>query len=497
MNLGNPQRLTLAGYDDVKLEDAKCVSIYHGRQIRNIRPHHVFRNWIKSFRLPWICFCEIAIFGIYFFFANFHQSSAVAFTLDFNEAIGMFFLQDIDLPANPLGIPIGSGQIYFEDDLLNIINITAERFFLFSDSFPCAHPLIVSPTASMTINLQNGTSISANFSSESTQTATNMCNQYIQEFDSISLSIVYHIQVENRYHDNRMNVEVMVHFKHDYDSDTIFMDLYHTRFQEKFEISWSTILTTMDFSFPILIIVLNTAAILVSIDGTIDLYHYCYAKALDTGSIPFDVFWSKLDKWDIVAVITHLVSIGSSVMYLFIGQDIEDTVPPILYAMSAASLLHSILMIRYLKLKESTMLIIMVFYKSAIKIAQFLIGCFPIFLGSLCFANCCYGRFTEEFATWMQAAALLFCVMHGDSILGFYNALLLQFDMNYYFGFAYATFWIIFSLTIMFNITISIVQEMMTVEEYKLAHAADKNKEIPSFSILYHGFSYLSSKRPF
>ena len=493
----NQQKLTLTGIDEKRLEDVKLMVKYRGNQIKNIKPHHVFRNWIKSFKLPWICFFEISLFCIYLIFSTFHQNGAVAFTLDFNEAISTFFLQDIELLESPLGIPVGAGQIFFEDDLFEIINKTCYRIFTFPDSFPCSHPLMISPFALLTINLNNDTNIEIEFNNSNIDFISNFVKNYFKDFNSIIISINYHVQVENRYHDTRMNVEVFCEFTHDYDSDSIFMDISHTRFQEKFEISWSTILNTLDFSIPILLIILNIAAISVLIDSMIDLFYYCKNKAIDAGLRPFDIFWEKLNKWDLFASLTHLISIFSSIMYILIGQDIEDDVPPILYAMSLSSLLHSLLLIRYLNLKASTMLIVNVFYHSAVKIVQFLFGCFPIFVGTLCFGCCCYGRLTENFATWMQGAALLFCVMHGDSIIGFYDCLLIQFDMNYYFGFFFGTFWIIFSLSIMFNITISIVQEMMTLEEYKLAHKNDENKVLPSFSIISNDLSWLSTKKSF
>jgi len=86
--------------------------------------------------------------------------------------------------------------------------------------------------------------------------------------------------------------------------------------------------------------------------------------------------------------------------------------------------------------------------------------------------------------------------MHGDSILDFYNALVIQNDVNYWIGYLYATGWVLFSLTIIYNITISIVQEVMAVEEYKLAHHTKDNQPLPSFIQLLNDMSIIRRTKP-
>lgn len=496
MQSSPPQRIALVGFDDGRRGEGNFRVSYHGGVWQNLRPHHVFQNWTKYFRLPWICFLEIALFCMYFFFASFHQRGAVAFTLDFSQSITSFFTNDIELDDPPLGIEIGVGQIYFKEDLFEILNMTMQRFFYFSTSFPCAYPIIPEKTSQLDILLENGTTLKLIYNEENVSETAIKAKEYFSEMSLITASMVYHVQVASQTSDTRMNVEVLATFKHDYDTDTIFMDISHTRFQEKYDIrTIESILETFDFSLPIFIGALNIISVIVSCMNTYRLYMYCKAKANDSGEKPFDVFWEKFDKWDIYALITNLVSIAASIMYLLVGQDIEEDIPPILYVMAAASLLHSMLLIRYLKLKPSTMLIMMVFYNSSVKIIQFLVGCITVFVGTLCFTVCVFGHLSENFASGLQGAAFLFCTMHGDSIKDFYDTMVLQYDVNYYFGFFTATYWILFSLTIMFNITISIVQEMMSIEEYKVAHANDSNTKLPIFNILSDDLALLSPKR--
>jgi hypothetical protein len=51
-----------------------------------------------------------SVFHFGFFFAYFHQTSTIAFTLDFPQTISTFFLDGINLPDIPLGIPVGNRQ---------------------------------------------------------------------------------------------------------------------------------------------------------------------------------------------------------------------------------------------------------------------------------------------------------------------------------------------------------------------------------------------------
>lgn len=492
--LPNQSRLQLVGFDDGRANKGRFRVASHSSMIHNFKPHHVFGNWYKFFRLPYICFLEVSLFCAYFLFTLFHQKGAVAFTLDFSQSLSAFFLKDIDIDTPPAGIEVGVGQIYYHEDLSSIINTSMSRFFDFPVSYPCAYPIIGNDYGTIIVDFKNGSSTSFTFRETQIDEISNILKKYYAYFTKITEIFVYHVQVTHQVQDTRMNLEVYIEFTHDYNTDTILMDLSHTRFQEKFDLtSIESILSTFDFSIPIFIGILNVIAIIVMFSQVHSLYIYCHAKATDSGERPMDVFWKKFDKWDIFALVTHLVSISASIMYIFVGQDIEESIPPIVYLMAASSFLHSMLLVRYLKLKPSTTLIIMVFYKSAVKIVQFLLGCLTVFIGFLCFSNCIYGHLSENFATAMQGAAFLFCTMHGDSLKDFYDTMLLQGDINYYFGFFTATFWILFSLSILFNITISIVQEMMSIEEYKLAHANDQ-QTLPAFNIIFNDLALLSAK---
>lgn len=283
-------------------------------------------------------------------------------------------------------------------------------------------------------------------------------------------------------HDSQMNLEVAADFTNDPETDTLFLDLSHTRFQEKVDMSPESVLVSLDDTVPLMIVIFNCVQLLLMMRFFYNLSVYARDRASRTGLTFREVLFKKFDGWDLFAVLAYLMSIVACIMYIFVGKNIEEEVPPILYVMACAACLHSLLMIRYLKLKESTMLIMTVFYKSAIKILQFLIGCLPIYLGFLAFGICFFGHLDANFASDMQAASFLFCVMHGDSIKDMYDSVIIQNDMSVYVGFIYTSCWLAFSLLIMFNITISIVQEVMTVETYKLQNSHENDEYETTFA---------------
>ncbi|OHT16275.1 hypothetical protein TRFO_13280 [Tritrichomonas foetus] len=458
--------ITLAGLDDKKYGSLRFLSHFHGEQRKGTKPHHAFRNWSRFFQLPWFCFLDIAVFCLYFLFASYHQNSSISFAHAINHAITEYFLDDVEITEAPIGIPIGKGQIFFIDDFLSISDQTNIKFFNFSKRFPITYPILGSSNTKMSILLQNDTV--EDFSLTEFDVPSILVYPYLDYFSTISISMVYHIQIESQIQDSRLALEITITFSKDPRTETIFMNLRHTRFQEKYSISASTILNMLNYSIPIIIMILNFIAIFTLFHNVKNLIKYTKIKAFDVGLKAKDMFKSKFDNWNIFAFISHFYSILASITYLIKGQDIEEEVPPVLYIMALATFLHSILLIRYLSLKESTILVINVLFKATIILLQFLLGCLPIFAGFWAFGICFFGHLSIEFASPMQCASYLFCVMHGDSILGFYDSTIIQNDYSVYLGFFYSSIWLAFALLLMFNVTISIVQDVLKDERAKL-----------------------------
>jgi hypothetical protein len=438
-----------------------------GNRGDSIKPHRVFANWATYFSLPWVCFIDIGTFCLWILFAYYHQTSTIAFTLDFSQTISTFFLDDIELPDTPLGIPVGNGQIYYQSQFESILNVTCARFFLFPDSFPIAYPFLGASTGNLTINLFNPTAIVVPFNATSTSDAAASVTPYVESFYTVTAVLPYHIQVTGETQDARLGLTISATFRHDNDTGTIFMQITHTRVQEKFDLNGETLLVNLDYSLPVLIIGLNFAGICCLGRYAFRMGGFAVRKGKADGWDWRHVFWKKFDKWSFFAFVTHALSISACTMYIIKGREITEDVPPTLYVLSAATVCHSLLLIRYLQLKASTMLIVTVFYKSAVKIVQFLAGCLPIYIGFLAFGVCFFGHLNEYFATALEMAIFLFCSMHGDSLRDMYDDTMVQSDISVYVGFVFVSFWLAFSLLIMFNITISIVQEVLEVETQK------------------------------
>ena len=493
--MASVHKITLAGLEEDHLKNVKMVVSHHGSRTLNLKPHKVFLNWKRHYIIPWICFLDFAVFVLYILLAVFHQKSTIAFTQDFSKAIFDYFLEDINLPDPPGGIPIGVGQIFFVDDFKFIFIGMCTRFFTFDQSFPVSFVIDSLNTVDLELFLQDSETITRQFTeSEIDPILDQICNE-IHRFKKVTVSANYHIQVSKSQYDYRMSLLIKCSFSKDLRTDTIFMDIEHSRIQEGAEIIEVNVTLYLFYTLPFLIIVLNVIAIIVFAKSTFSLYRYAKHRSLDIGIPQKEIFWNKFDKWDIFSVITHSISIASSIMYILVGQDIKKDIPPFLFVIALATLFHSFTLIRYLKLNPSTNLIIHVLMTSTVQIMQFLVGCLPIFFGFWAFGICFFGHLNEAFASPLQCAAFLFCVMHGDSIKDVYDAVIIQNDMSPYVGFVYTSLWVAFSLLLMFNITISIVQEVLTVETCKAHNRKTDEEQMPAFSVLANNLALMTSRR--
>ncbi|KAH0794899.1 G-protein-coupled receptor family protein [Histomonas meleagridis] len=480
----NFRKITLAGFDETKLADVKFVASYHGDQVPQLKPHKLVDNWKYHYKIPWVCFLDVAIFILYAFLAVFHQESRVVFTQDFSNAISDYFLGELDFPEQPDGIPIGVGQLYFIGDFKFIFTELCSRFFTFHQSFPVSFTVDSLSSAEIEVAFQGAESFKLQLVREDIDLIIDQICKSLDVFSSVEVIADYHIQVNKDTYDYRMTLSIKGTFTRDLTTDTIFLDIEHSRIQENPEVYEGNAIFYLYYSLPFLIIVLNVITLLILIKNTISLYKYSKHRSMDI-NIPWkEIFKKKFDKWDIFTLVTHSVSIASSTLYIQVGQDVTKEVSPFLYVIAISTLFHSFTLIRYLKLNKSTNLIIHVLLSSTVKVMQFLVGCIPFFFGFWAFGMCFFGHLNDAFASPLQCASFLFCVMHGDSIKEVYDATTLQTDMSPYVGFSYTSLWVAFALLLMFNITISIVQEVLTVETYKSLHKKEDDGKLPSFNEL-------------
>ena len=77
---------------------------------------------------------------------------------------------------------------------------------------------------------------------------------------------------------------------------------------------------------------------------------------------------------------------------------------------------------------------------------------------------CMFGTYAESFVSWFAGAQALIAVIHGDSIKLMFDEVAVNMDISVWAGVIYWVIWIFFSLTIMFNISISIFEEALIVD---------------------------------
>jgi hypothetical protein len=87
---------------------------------------------------------------------------------------------------------------------------------------------------------------------------------------------------------------------------------------------------------------------------------------------------------------------------------------------------------------------------------------------------CLFGSYNVNFESWITAAEVLIAVVHGDTIADRFSAAADRPDISFIASVAYWSIWVFFSLTIMFNISLSIFEHMLELEIDELAHKKDK-----------------------
>lgn len=479
--------------ENSNIEPIKILVSNHRGMRTQAKPHKDFKNWYKYFKLPWFCFLDLSVVILYLIFAYFHESSSVVFAHDLAQAIDKFFISDLDVSSPPIGIPLGDGRIFFIDDFINIIDNVSSRLFEFPKTFPILHPIQISTKVQMSITLDNlKETLNFDINQLESSNASKYVIPYIEVFSSVSVSMTYHLMFASEIQDTRINLRIFANFVKDPRTDTIWVTVSHTRFQEKFHISLNMLFDIASYSIPICIAALNLILILITIYNIVDLINFSKSKSSKVGSKATFIFWHKFDKWNLFTLFSHSFSFITCILFIFIGQDIEQELPPICVLLSISACCTSLLLIRYLRLRKSIMLVIEVLYKSLIELIQFLVGCLPIFFSFWVIAICYWGHLSEEFASPLQAASYLFCVMHGDSILGFFDSTIVQNDYNPYFGFFYSCLWVSFSLLLMFNITISIVSDVLDRESEKINNYEESAE--PDIAFVTSDLSLITSR---
>jgi len=450
----------------------------------NYRPHKVFRNWTQGYRIPLICFIEVSMMILYVIFGVMHQRSSNNFTLDFGKAVDSYFLDDYGFDEAPENSNSAQGFIYFRDQFLDIILSTGNRLFSFSETLPFSHPFTCSKHFDMYVTTIGGGEMKLIFTEDNLSLISIVASAFIDDFAQISLIMEYHVDVIIGNQHRVISLAVTGEFTRDTDSDTIILDFFHTRIPGDSSDDYS--IHNYSFSFAGFIALFGFLALLLTIYNIYEVFTFSLEKAERNFQKQLSVFWSKIDQWSFFSLVSHIMSVFSCIYYIFNGQKFTQAMPTSLILMSFSTFLHCLLLIRYLKQKPSTMIIVNVIFDAGVTLIQFLVGCMVIFAGYLILGCCIFGTFTFNFSTFTQGAIVLIAIIHGDSIQDIFDTVMVRADVPWWCGFIYMSVWVFFSLTIMFNISISIFEESLTREIYNVANKDDKNKQagkIEAFSL--------------
>lgn len=444
------------------------------RMGRKMRPHRVFPNWTNGFVLPWVCFLEIAIMVMYFIVGLFHQEDAVIFTRDFAIAIDDFFLSSMftDEEGNvPDQVPI-----YLKPDLLNVVGNISQSFFRFVDEFPCANEFRSDSVFNFTLVTTSGDIHKDFFTESNVSSIVSIVESLMDDMTELTMSCLYIMRMTVNNLDEELDLTLTAHFQLE-DTNILTLDFSHNRISHFPNWYWTNTEDSPFITFPLGIAVAAGLCILVTIYHISSVFQYTKMKARRDFQKHRSVFWQKIDKWALYSLLSHAMTIIASVWYTFEGRNYAASVPVAMVLMSVSCTMHCLLLIRYLREKETTMLIVNVLYHGIKKVVQFLIGCFVICAAYLVFGYCLLGTYNENFDTVIGGARSLIAVIHGDSIQSMFDTAAVRPNITKWPGIIYWAIWVFFSLTIMFNISISIFQEALVREIVALSEAKQRKNE--------------------
>jgi hypothetical protein len=177
-----------------------------------------------------------------------------------------------------------------------------------------------------------------------------------------------------------------------------------------------------------------------------------------------NVFWQKIDHWALFACFSHTMNAIAGAMYLANGLDRTEAVSSTFVIMAVGSGSHCILLTRYLAQKSFSKLIVRVAANMFVLMVQFLVGCVVLYVAYLILGLCFFGDFDRNFGDYLTGATVLLAVVHGDTIADRFEQSNNIPTISRIAGFLYWSVWIFFSMGIMYNISISMFEEVLARE---------------------------------
>ena len=481
--VGSASTLNLGGLEQNEANKVKVYVRSKRRINSNYKPHKTFQNWTVGYRIPWICFIEIAMMISYLLIGYLNELDKNDFTIDFTKVTDKYFLSGYDFDEPEELSNSWVGRIYFKEKFIEIAQSTGDRLFSFPESLPLSSPFTSNDVFNVEVVTIGGEVFDVAFDRENKTLVTPFANAIVDIFAQMIMSMKYRIQVSSVDQEEQRYIEISIigEFTRDTDSDQIILDFYHTRIPH--DENGGSYRTTLDgdlqFIFPFMIIIFGVIAIVLTLFHTREVYYYSKEKAERNFQRISAVFWTKYDKWSLFSLFCHTFTVISCILFIIYGHLYTDQLPFTNVLMCLCSSLHCFLLFRYLQQKPSTMIIVNVIFNAALTFLQFLVGCMVVFAAYLILGCSMFGTSCVNFATFTQGAVVLIAVIHGDSIQDLYDSVMTRSDVPWWCGFVYMSVWVFFSLTIMFNISISIFEESLTREIYKQSDKGHSDEPAP------------------
>ena len=458
---GNPG--TLLGYSGA--DYGKLIIRKKQRIDKKVRPHLMLRNWIGAHHVPWVCFVELGIFIIYIIVGVIHQDSSIGFTRDFSDAVDDFFMQDLCEPNDEGKYP-GQLQFYLKDKFLDAALIVGDNLAHFANEFPCGNEMFSDNVVVLDLYSKDPeVGVDTQVFTEKNASAMRVyLEANLDNFELLEIRSTYEMRLVINDMDEQLMLTVSALFELDPDTNIIVLDFVHSRIERNEALLWQNGLENMTITFPMTIVILAVIALILNLHHVRGVWKYAKLKSHNDFRNFMTVFRAKLDFWVIYALFTHVMSIIGCSYYAVKGKDYEIAVPNTLILISISSAMHCLLMVRYLRLKRSTQLITNVIWHGSAKMLQFIMGCAFIYTGYFVLGYCWFGTYNERFNTLIGSATALVCIIHGDSIKDSFDSFAEGRDLGLAFGVIYMLVWAFFSLTIMFNIAVSIFEEAIHKE---------------------------------
>ena len=463
----------------LKTQDEMHIMVRkHKRYNITIRPYKQYQNWARGFQIPWVCFFECGIMALYFFFGFLYQRSIIDFSVDFSKAINDYFLSNLGFSVEDDGKISVNVPIYFKSQFIDITNETGYRFLNFQDDIPLTNKfysdeILYAHFEYMNSVLDDYIIENYNFTKSNISQLYNVVKLRTENIFKLSMSSTYYMERNITNQVEIIKLNIFSDFTFDKRSRIITMNSHHKRipYFASFEIS---LLVSNPLILTLIVIMcLSIICIIFNIYYIRSTYTYLMKKAATNFQDPMKKFSAKFDRWSIYSLFCHTANIAASLSFIINNFYYDKSVIPIsMIFMSLSSFFHTILLLRYLKQKSQTMIIVNVATTSIIKIFEFLVGCITIVIAYTVLGSCLFGTYDTTFRSFIDSAECLLAVIHGDSIQTMFDEAEIWPDLSVWFGILYWGLWIFFSLTIMFNISISIFEEVLTKEIYKTAKEA-------------------------